>query len=63
MSDAKGIIGRVRKMKAEECEMTGSWEYFGSRTKPCAEIVISHGSCDSREKKHFSIGRLPISAR
>lgn len=53
MSDAKEIIGRVRKMKAEECEMTGSWEYFGSRTKPCAEIVISRGSCDSGEKSIF----------
>lgn len=32
VSDAKEIIARMRKMKAGECEMTGSWEYFGSRT-------------------------------
>lgn len=53
MSDAKEIIGRMRKMKAEECDMTGGWEYFGSRKKPCAESDINCGSCDSRAKSIF----------
>jgi len=40
VSDEKEIIGRMRKMKAEAREMTGGWERFGSRTKPCAESDI-----------------------
>lgn len=53
VSDAKEIIGRMRKMKAGEREMTSSWEYFGSRTKPCAESGINGGSCDSRAEGVF----------
>lgn len=63
VSDSKETIGRMRKMKAKECEMTGRLEYFGSRTKPCAEGDINLGSCDSRVRSVFSMGRLPISAK
>lgn len=50
-------------MKAKECEMTSLLEYFGSRTKPCAEGGINLGSRDRRVRSVFSMGRLPISAR
>lgn len=53
VSDGKEIIGRMRKMKAGEYEMTDNWEYFGSRTKPCAESDTNGSSCDSRAESVF----------
>lgn len=50
LSDEKEIIGRMRKMKAGECEMTGSWEYFGSRTNHVLR-VISVVACVTAEQK------------
>ncbi|KAM9388237.1 T-cell surface protein tactile [Phaethornis superciliosus] len=42
VSDATEIIERMRKVEAKECEMIGSWEYFGSRTKPYAETPVQY---------------------
>lgn len=59
-SDAKEIIARMRKMKAGECEMTGSWEYFGSRTNHVLRVVsvVAHVTAEQKVCFHGKAAHL-----